>query len=124
LFSKISDDIAACNCSHLSNRCYFDQALFELTGSGGHCIDCAGNTQLLRETVILGFQGAHCEECAANNWRRPGEHYCIPCQCNEIGSLSLQCDEHGQCPCKPGVDGQFCDHCKNGYYEFSNSGCK
>ncbi|VDK30004.1 unnamed protein product [Anisakis simplex] len=87
--------------------------MFEKTGSGGHCVDCAGNTQ-----------GPHCEECAANNWRRRGEHYCVACNCNEIGSLTLQCDETGQCPCKPGVDGQFCDHCKNGFYEFSKTGCK
>ncbi|MCP9257374.1 Laminin-like protein lam-2 [Dirofilaria immitis] len=68
--------------------------------------------------------GAHCEECAPFNWRRPGEHYCVPCQCNEIGSLSMQCDEYGQCPCKAGIGGQFCDHCISGYYDFSISGCK
>ncbi|KAK6112254.1 Laminin-like protein lam-2 [Brugia pahangi] len=111
--AKEANECITCNCSHLSNRCYFDQALFERTGSGGHCIDCAGNTQ-----------GAHCEECAPFNWRRPGEHYCIPCQCNEIGSLGMQCDDHGQCPCKPGVDGHFCDRCMSGYYGFSISGCK
>uniref|UniRef100_A0A914ZML2 Laminin-like protein lam-2 n=1 Tax=Parascaris univalens TaxID=6257 RepID=A0A914ZML2_PARUN len=108
-----ANECIACNCSRLSNRCYYDHDLFERTGSGGHCVDCAGNTQ-----------GAHCEECAPNNWRRPGEHYCVPCRCNEVGSLSMQCDESGQCPCKPGVDGQFCDRCKNGFYEFSKTGCK
>ncbi|VDN56935.1 unnamed protein product [Dracunculus medinensis] len=108
-----ANECLACNCSHLSNRCYYDQALFEKTGSGGHCIDCAGNTQ-----------GPHCEECAPNNWRRPGDHYCVPCQCNEIGSMTMQCDDTGQCPCKPGVDGQFCDRCKNGFYEFKTTGCK
>lgn len=108
-----ANECLACNCSHLSSRCYYDQELFEKTGSGGHCIDCAGNTQ-----------GPHCEECAPNNWRRPGDHYCIPCNCNETGSMSLQCDSTGQCPCKPGVDGQHCDRCKNGFYEFAATGCK
>lgn len=36
----------------------------------------------------------------------------------------MQCDEYGQCPCKPGIDGKFCDQCTSGYYGFSISGCK
>lgn len=94
-------------------RCYFDEKMHQDTGSGGHCVDCTGNTR-----------GAHCEKCLENHWRRPGERFCAPCGCNEIGSLSLQCNEEGQCPCKPGIGSQLCDRCSPGYYDFATQGCK
>ncbi|KAI1730594.1 laminin EGF domain-containing protein [Ditylenchus destructor] len=111
--STEANECLPCNCNNLSQRCFFDEKLFEATGHGGHCVDCAGNTK-----------GPHCEQCVENHWRRPGEHYCVSCQCNEIGSEDGQCDESGQCKCKPGVTGQHCDQCQAGFYEFSTTGCK
>jgi laminin gamma 1 len=111
--SDEANECLPCDCNGLSQRCYFDQKLYDETGHGGHCIDCAGNTQ-----------GPHCENCTTNHWRRPGEHFCVACQCNEQGSISQQCNSEGQCECKPGVTGERCDQCKPGFYDFSPSGCK
>nr|CAD2172703.1 unnamed protein product [Meloidogyne enterolobii] len=108
-----ANECLPCNCSGLSKRCFFDAKLFEETGHGGHCIDCAGNTQ-----------GPHCEQCLPNHWRHENELYCRPCHCSETGSIGGQCDEKGQCHCKPGVTGQFCDRCESGFYGFSSAGCK
>lgn len=50
--------------------------------------------------------------------------YCIPCNCNEIGSISLQCNAEGKCQCKPGVTGEKCDRCNLNHYDFTTHGCK
>lgn len=113
LSHQLDNSALACQCNNLSQRCFFDKDLYEATGHGGHCIDCAGNTH-----------GPHCEQCVSNHWRRPGEHYCTPCSCNEVGSVDGQCDANGQCKCKPGVTGQHCDRCENGFYDLSAAGCK
>ncbi|KAE9415582.1 hypothetical protein Angca_009987, partial [Angiostrongylus cantonensis] len=86
LVCRCEHNTHACNCSQLSNRCFFDHELFEKTGHGGHCIDCQGNTH--------------------------------------IGSLSQQCDNTGQCHCKPGVGGRYCDQCMDGFFDFGPNGCK
>ena len=44
--------------------------------------------------------------------------------CSDTGSEDLQCDDQGQCQCKPGVTGQRCDRCEDNYYDFSISGCR
>ncbi|GMT10927.1 hypothetical protein PFISCL1PPCAC_2224, partial [Pristionchus fissidentatus] len=111
--SMEANECMACNCSGLSNRCFFDKDLYEKTGSGGHCIDCQGNTQ-----------GVHCEECVPNHYRRGDANYCVPCGCNEQGSLNTQCNDEGQCQCKPGVGGKHCDQCLPGFYDFGPNGCK
>ncbi|RNA21261.1 Laminin subunit gamma-1 [Brachionus plicatilis] len=84
-----------------------------MTGHGGYCDDCEGNTS-----------GPHCEECQLGFYRRQNENRCIDCQCNIIGSESVQCDPTGKCKCKPGVVGDKCDRCEAYHYELSNTGCK
>ncbi|XP_031767395.2 laminin subunit gamma-1 [Galleria mellonella] len=102
----------ACNCNGFSDKCYFDKELYEQSGHGGHCIDCAENRD-----------GPNCERCKENFYQGERE-ICLPCNCNPTGSRSLQCNAQGKCPCKPGVTGDKCDVCAPNHYEFTNQGCK
>ncbi|XP_035213490.1 laminin subunit gamma-1-like [Stegodyphus dumicola] len=101
-----------CNCNGRSNRCYFDEELWLQTGHGGHCIECQDNTD-----------GANCERCKENYYQREDER-CVPCNCDPVGSRSLQCNNRGQCQCKPGVEGTRCDTCSANFYDFSEVGCR
>lgn len=97
----------------MSNKCHFNQTLYELTGHGGYCDDCQGNTA-----------GPHCEECKVGFYRGENDNRCINCNCNHIGSESIQCDPNGKCKCRPGVIGEKCDRCAPYHYELSITGCK
>ncbi|XP_063925380.1 laminin subunit gamma-1 isoform X2 [Zophobas morio] len=101
-----------CNCNGFSNRCYYDEELYRLTGHGGHCLDCTANRD-----------GPNCERCREKYYMRE-DGYCIACECNEVGSRSLQCNSEGKCQCKPGVTGDKCDRCNVNHYDFSVAGCK
>ncbi|KAJ8928497.1 hypothetical protein NQ314_018944, partial [Rhamnusium bicolor] len=110
--AKNAHECKQCNCNGFSNRCYFDEKLYELTGHGGHCLDCTANRD-----------GPNCERCHENYYMRE-DGYCIACECNTVGSRSLQCNTEGKCQCKPGVTGDKCNQCDVNYYEFSAQGCK
>ncbi|CAG0891651.1 unnamed protein product [Darwinula stevensoni] len=100
-----------CNCNGRAAQCYFDQELYERTGHGGHCVNCTGNTA-----------GPNCERCKDNFFMR-SDGTCIPCDCDEIGSRSLQCSSEGRCQCRPGVGGDKCDRCLPNHYGFGRLGC-
>ncbi|XP_030761697.1 laminin subunit gamma-1-like isoform X2 [Sitophilus oryzae] len=101
-----------CNCNGYSNRCMFDAKLYELTGHGGHCLDCADNRD-----------GPNCERCRPNYYMRE-DGYCTPCDCDKTGAAFQQCNSEGKCQCKPGVTGEKCDRCDENFYDFSKTGCK
>lgn len=65
-------------------------------------------------TCIAGRGGRDCSECEANFWGDPNRQ-CKPCNCNQDGSETLQCDRRtGQCQCVKGVAGYKCDRCDRG----------
>ncbi|XP_059157945.1 laminin subunit gamma-1-like [Physella acuta] len=105
------NECKACDCNGLSDTCEFDPDLFRTTGHGGRCTNCRDYTD-----------GVHCELCKENYYRHEGE--CLACSCHPIGSRSLQCDNSGQCLCKPGVGGQRCDRCLPNFYDYSDNGCQ
>ncbi|CAH1179506.1 unnamed protein product [Phaedon cochleariae] len=107
-----SHECKQCNCNGHSNRCFFDQKLYEMTGHGGHCLDCTANRD-----------GPNCERCR-EHYRMRDDGFCVPCDCDPVGSRSLQCNAEGKCQCKPGVTGDTCDRCDENFYDFSATGCK
>ena len=40
----------------------------------------------------------------------------LACNCDEQGSVNLECNDQGECQCKRNVVGNKCDQCKAGYY--------
>ncbi|KAJ8915786.1 hypothetical protein NQ315_004598 [Exocentrus adspersus] len=101
-----------CICNGYSHRCFFDRALYEQTGHGGHCMDCTANRD-----------GPNCERCRQNYYMRE-DGYCIACDCDETGSINLQCNAEGKCQCKPGVTGEKCDRCDVNHFSLTTQGCK
>ena len=51
-------------------------------------------------------------------------HLCsvLACNCDPEGSLDLQCNNNGGCPCKVGVVGSRCDMCQENKYNLV-AGC-
>uniref|UniRef100_A0A094ZJY3 Netrin-1 n=1 Tax=Schistosoma haematobium TaxID=6185 RepID=A0A094ZJY3_SCHHA len=102
-----------CDCNLHSNSCVFSNQLYlmSMKVSGGVCQDCQHNTV-----------GRRCHNCVTGyyrDWTKPVSHdqVCLECRCHPIGSIANQhCDRKtGQCPCKPGVVGQACNRCQEGY---------
>ncbi|XP_072530162.1 laminin subunit gamma-3 isoform X2 [Salminus brasiliensis] len=102
-----------CNCSGRADECVFDAEQYRSTGSGGRCVGCRDNTA-----------GPHCEHCRDNFYRPSSLLPCYNCSCNTMGSVSLQCDEEGECACRPSVMGLKCDVCKAGFHSLSPGGCR
>lgn len=110
--SKNAHECKPCNCNGYTNKCYFDRNLYNLTGHGGHCIDCDANRD-----------GPNCERCKENFYMRE-DGYCTHCDCNPTGSRSLQCNSEGKCQCKKGIGGDKCDRCEANHFNFGIHGCQ
>lgn len=59
-----------------------------------------------------------------NNTFDLGPAGCRDCECNPLGSASLQCSSSGQCPCKANVTGFKCTQCSLGFYGLPIMSCR
>ncbi|XP_076279706.1 wing blister isoform X1 [Lasioglossum baleicum] len=79
----------------------------------GRCLECRGNTE-----------GWKCDKCKHAHYGDPLEQNCLPCDCDPLGSGSIECDERsGQCPCKSLFEGRDCSSCIEGYGNVT-AGCR
>eukprot|EP00118_Oscarella_pearsei_P025062 m.307415 g.307415 ORF g.307415 m.307415 type:complete len:2013 (+) comp42255_c0_seq1:49-6087(+) len=85
----------------------------------GVCNDRTG-VCMCKENVA----GGNCSQCEENYYGFVNNGQCRACNCDSVGSSSLQCDSDGQCPCKAGVSGLQCSVCQPGFFGFSSSGCQ
>uniref|UniRef100_A0A8C9W7T3 Laminin, gamma 3 n=1 Tax=Scleropages formosus TaxID=113540 RepID=A0A8C9W7T3_SCLFO len=111
--AESANECVMCNCSGRADACEFDSELYRSTGSGGHCVGCRDHTD-----------GPHCERCLENFYRSSPQDACQPCNCNALGSLSLQCADDGQCHCRQTVTGKKCDSCRPGFHTLGATGCR
>ncbi len=77
-FIQSSDVYLACVCNGYAKNCTFSRELFQRTGHGSVCIDCAGNRG-----------GPNCESCKLGFYRLPeSKGECLACGCDPIGKLN------------------------------------
>jgi coxsackievirus/adenovirus receptor len=81
IFNRYSIDFIfiylACVCNGYAKNCTFSRELYERTGHGSVCIDCAGNRG-----------GPNCDSCKLGFYRLPestGE--CLACGCDVVGKF-------------------------------------
>ncbi|XP_033120753.1 laminin subunit alpha-1-like [Anneissia japonica] len=91
-------------------NCYSDEKVCDsLTGQ----CDCPTNTV-----------GRQCDRCVTYAWGLNSTTGCKMCNCNSIGSVSLQCNAlDGTCFCHPGVGGEKCTECLEGFRTLTSAGC-
>ncbi|KAM8973412.1 netrin-4 [Pelodytes ibericus] len=116
-----------CKCNDHADSCHFSQDVWLASGnrSGGVCDHCQHNTE-----------GINCQKCKPGFFRDlkipfSAPDACKECSCHPVGSAMLPsstytyCDpSNGDCPCKPGVAGPYCDRCMVGYWGFGEYGCR
>lgn len=68
-----------------------------------------------------GVTGKHCDECEPLHYGFSMQG-CKHCDCDHIGSTSMQCDANGQCLCKNNVEGRRCERCRENKHD-KKAGC-
>ncbi|TRY84489.1 hypothetical protein DNTS_035836, partial [Danionella cerebrum] len=108
---EVGNSCKKCDCNENSDPNHIFNECHNVTG---RCLNCWGNTA-----------GDNCERCAPGFYGDAiSAKDCQECECNKCGTASCD-DRTGVCHCKPGVTGQLCDRCEDGYSGFGScSGCR
>ncbi|XP_066294639.1 laminin subunit gamma-1-like [Branchiostoma lanceolatum] len=115
--SLSQEGCSACNCSDLGSV----HLVCDLeTGQCPCHPGVSGASMLSARNLTADLQ---CRSCQLDYFGFESGEGCHPCLCNETGSVSLQCDETGQCPCTDTIGGDKCDVCLPGFFNFSSQGC-
>ncbi|XP_064648801.1 laminin subunit beta-1-like [Lineus longissimus] len=116
-FNFTSSGCTACECSALGSHD------FVCDYTTGQC-DCKSNVAESTDPNNLGFSGGRqCKACKEHYYGFSGGEGCRECNCNINGSDIWQCNDQGECVCKPTITGEKCNQCQDGYYGFSKKGC-
>ena len=84
----------------------------------GHCDEVSGQCVCPPNTM-----GMRCNQCVPNAYGFDAKLGCRLCECNAIGSASLQCNATGLCWCAAHVVGDKCDECEDAYANMT-AGCE
>uniref|UniRef100_A0A8B9LY97 Laminin, beta 1a n=1 Tax=Astyanax mexicanus TaxID=7994 RepID=A0A8B9LY97_ASTMX len=115
--------------------CYGHASECAPVDGAGEVVDGMVSSATLDTFLIKTHVSATCE-CVSYVCACVCECLCLSCNCDPVGSLNGGiCDAltdvslgliSGQCRCKPNVEGERCDQCKQGHYGISDDplGCK
>ncbi|KAM6973327.1 laminin subunit beta-4 [Aplochiton taeniatus] len=140
-----------CNClyGHTGSRCDTCIAGFygDLSLDGARCQECPCNNNIDPDDCgacdsvtgeclrcLHNTQGPRCQHCKPGHYGDALAQDCKACLCDRQGTEVTQCPlgspcscdpQTGQCPCRTGAVGLFCDACADGYWNIRGaSGCQ
>lgn len=104
-----NDDCRQCDCDVLGT----DSSILHCDRTTGQC-PCLKNVD-----------GIRCDRCKTDFWKIASGEGCEPCDCDERGAVSKQCNPYdGQCTCKDGFGGRQCDECETNFWGDPNVSCQ
>jgi len=136
--SASCDNLGQCSClnGYAGQKCDICQIdHFQVGGLCQSC-NCEENGSFNASCIsgecfcLPGYKGTTCNSCKDGYHQNEplyGDSKCRKCECSSYGSLNQNCDEDGNCTCKPEYTGLHCDSCNVAHYQVSfnpEDGCQ